>query len=188
MKLNIGCGRNQIKGFVNVDCMGLPGVDIVCKVGIEKLPLEDNIADEIFCSHTLEHIEKPLPFMQELWRVAKPGCLLTIRVPYGSTDVAFEDPTHIRQYFPGSFQYFGQPAYMKADYGYRGDWDLKEIQLRMPDCEFEGKDINNILLVINRNRNIVEEMTASLECVKPLRVPQDLPFNYKLVICFPEKK
>ena len=88
-----------------------------------RLPLADDSVEEFLASHILEYIHYILPVMQELHRVAKPGAKLLARVPYGSSDIAFEDPTHCRQFFLNSFSYFGQPAYARADYGYTGDWE-----------------------------------------------------------------
>ena len=82
----------------------------------ERLPFEDNSATHILMSHVLEHIQNPLPMMEELYRVAKPGCLMVIACPYGSSDDAWEDPTHVRPIFASSTLYFSQPAYWKADY------------------------------------------------------------------------
>ena len=64
----------------------------------EKLPLPDDSIDEFLLSHVIAHISTPLDLMQELHRIAKPGAVAKIRVPYGSSDDAFEDPTHVRQY------------------------------------------------------------------------------------------
>lgn len=37
--------------------------------------------------------------MEELHRIAKQDAIFTCRVPYGSSDDAYEDPTHVRQFF-----------------------------------------------------------------------------------------
>lgn len=165
MKLNIGCGRNILKGWVNVDKVALPGVDVVTETMHHSLPMFDaNTVDEFLLSHVIEHIHEPLPLMQELHRLAKPGALATIRTPYGSSDDAWEDPTHVRPYFPHSFGYFSQPFYWRADYGYRGDWRVVRVQLLVDSpCE---------MAMIRMARNCVKEMVATLEAVKPIREPK----------------
>lgn len=65
--------------------------------------------------------------MQELHRIAKPGAKANFRLPNGASDDAFEDPTHVKQYFLQSFGYFSQPYYWRSDYGYRGDWKADKI-------------------------------------------------------------
>lgn len=165
VKLNVGCGRNPLKGWINIDRVELPGVDIVTQTMHYSLPmLSDNSVDEFLLSHVIEHIHETLPFMQELYRVAKPGAQMTIRTPYGSSDDAWEDPTHVRPYFINSFLYFSQPAYWRADYGYRGDWQIKEIALRArADYRPNG---------IFWDRNVIAEMVAKLEAIKPMREPR----------------
>lgn len=165
IKLNVGCGRNTLAGWINIDRVELPGVDIITQTMHYSLPmLKDNSVDEFLLSHVIEHIHETLPFMQELYRIAKPGAKMTIRTPYGSSDDAWEDQTHVRPYFINSFLYFSQPAYWRADYGYRGDWQIKEIALRAsPHYKPE-------MLFLYRNQ--VAEMVAKLEAIKPMRAPQ----------------
>lgn len=119
MKVNLGAGRRPMDGWVNVDCVPLPGIDVVANLDDPdkvELPWDDDSVDEFAIIHTLEHIAHPLPLMQELWRAAKPAAKITIACPYGSSDDAWEDPTHVRAMFLRSFDYFGQPFYHRAQY------------------------------------------------------------------------
>jgi len=59
-----------------------------------------------FCCRICWNISNTLRLMQELWRIAKPDAHMTIRIPHGSSDDAWEDPTHERAYFANSFGYF----------------------------------------------------------------------------------
>jgi SAM-dependent methyltransferase len=174
-RLNVGCGRNILPGWTNLDVTNLPGVDIVwdlerCRE--KPLPFDDDTMDEFLLSHVIEHIREQLPLMAELHRIAKPNARAVIRVPYGSSDEAYEDPTHVRQYFPNSFGYFSQPFYWRADYGYRGDWLTKKITLVVDRREHAGTDAQEILKRINTLRNVVKEMIAELVAVKPIREPR----------------
>lgn len=171
-RLNVGCGRNIIEGWLNLDMMGLPGVDVVADLDAcseTALPLEDNTIDEFLLSHVIEHIKSPLPLMQELWRIAKPSAKLVIRVPHGASDDAWEDPTHVHAYFTNSFGYFSQPFYWRADYGYRGDWRCNSITFVVPNQLTVGLQPNEILNKINTQRNVVLEMIADFTCIKPIR-------------------
>lgn len=130
IRLNLGCGRNIMSGWVNVDQVGLPGVDMIANLdgfgrpGVKLFPLEEGSVDQFLLSHTIEHIQHTLPLMQELYRVAKPNAVCTVHVPYGSSDDAWEDPTHVRAYFLGSWGYFSQPYYWKAQYNTVDERDL----------------------------------------------------------------
>lgn len=174
VRLNVGCGRNVLGGWINLDSQELPGVDIIAdleRCADAPLPLEDDSVDEILLSHVIEHIRSPLPMMEELYRVARPGAKAIIRVPYGASDDCWEDQTHVRGYFLQSFGYFSQPYYWRADYGYRGDWQPTELTLFV-GREHAWMPQEALLEKINRERNIVREMVCTLVAVKPLRLPQ----------------
>jgi SAM-dependent methyltransferase len=116
----------------------LQGVDVVAdleKCATDPIPLESDSVDEFLLRHVIEHIHASLEMMQELYRLAKPNAFATIVVPFGASDPAWEDPTHVRAYFPGSFDYFSQPNYWRADYGYRGDWQPRKIGLFVKESE-----------------------------------------------------
>ncbi len=171
-RLNLGCGTDIREGWINLDSNKLPGVDVTANLddcARIPLPFADNSIDEFFCSHVLEHLRDALGFMQELHRVAKPGAVLTIKVPYGSSDDADEDPTHVRRLFVYSFSYFSQRGYWYADYGYRGDWDTDNIVLTVDAARHAGKSFEQIFEEMRTQRNVVLEMTATLKAVKPAR-------------------
>ncbi len=175
IKLNVGCGRNILAGWINLDSMPLPGVDIVFDLescAARRIPLPDDSAEELLLSHVIEHIHNILPMMEELHRVARPDAKMTIRVPYGSSDDAYEDPTHIRRCFVGSFGYFSQPYYWRADYGYRGDWQPKRVTLGVEKRFAQNKNVNQIMEMVMHRRNIVKEMVVELLSIKPVRSPQ----------------
>jgi ubiquinone/menaquinone biosynthesis C-methylase UbiE len=133
-----------------------------------KIPLPDNSIDGVYASHVLEHIDNTLHLMQELHRVAKNNAKFFLRIPYGATDDAWEDPTHKRAYFENSFLYFSQPAYSKADYGYLGDWQCEKITLIVPE-NFIATQRDNAYTIIKSQRNIVSEMIVELRAIKPVR-------------------
>ncbi|MGB6687924.1 MAG: methyltransferase domain-containing protein [Terracidiphilus sp.] len=135
------------------------------------MPLEDHSVDEFLLSHVIEHVRNTLPLMQELHRVAKPDAKATIRVPYGGSDDAWEDPTHVRSYFQQSFGYFSQPNYWRADYGYRGDWQTERLYLVVSKQVYADMDAGAILKDVIAKRNVVLEMVAGMRAVKPIRQP-----------------
>lgn len=175
LKLNLGCGRSCMPGWVNVDARPLPGVDVVAdleRCRTQPLPFPDDAADELLLSHVIEHIDDTLGVMQELHRIARPGAIATIRCPYGGSDDADEDPTHRRRFFVNSFGYFSQPFYWRADYGYRGDWEPRRIVLIVDSQENAGAAPSEVLHRVRTLRNVVIEMVARLEAVKPIRPPE----------------
>ena len=164
-------------GWINVDCVPLPGVDLVVELDDPEkvnLPWPDDSTDELALIHVYEHIRHPLPLLAEMWRIAKPDAVLTIACPYGSSDDAFEDPTHVRPIFLNSFGFLGQPFYWRADYGYRGDWKIDHLTLDIAARYREVAEAG-IMRDVMELRNVVNQITATLRAVKPAREPrQDL--------------
>ncbi|PEN83938.1 hypothetical protein CN553_27885 [Bacillus cereus] len=185
-KLHLGCGRNMLKGWMNLDIMPMEGVDIIADLNQCKttpLPLDENSVDEFLASHVVEHIENTLDLMEELHRIAKPNAKMVCHVPYGSSDDAFEDPTHCRQFFLNSFSYFSQPIYWRADYGYKGDWLIEKIILAVDADTYKGKSAEEILQDVHTYRNVVLEMIVTLQAIKPIReAKRDLLTSFPIEI------
>ena len=186
LNLNLGCGRSPLPGWVNVDIAPLPGIDVVADLDncrAHPLPFADGSASRMQMLHVLEHIKDTLALMQELHRIAEPGARLLIRSPYGSSDDAYEDPTHVQRFYMNSFSYFAQPTYWRADYGYRGDWATEELVLVMSKADNEGLTADDVLRKVRHQRNVVIEMAAVLSAVKPIR-PADRALQPQPVVKF----
>lgn len=191
MKVNLGCGKDVREGWVNVDHGprlpdGVVNVDldrIGPQPGKRTLPWRGGSVEEIHMSHVIEHLKDPLPLMEELYRVAAEGCQLVIRCPHGASNDADEDPTHVRRMFPGSFQYFSQPIYWRADYGYRGDWQLVVANLLVYDVHLTKYGEKGMLQAIEHGRNFVQEMVIEMVPFKPAR-RQDRALLQPTNICF----
>jgi SAM-dependent methyltransferase len=173
-RLHLGCGTDVRPDWVNLDSRKLPGVDVVADLDAcreRPLPIPGDSIDEFLGRHVLEHLRDPLACMQELHRIAKPNATAVFHVPYGSSDDADEDPTHVRRFFLHSFYYYSQLGYTHADYGYRGDWETLGIVLTMDATRCAGKSYDQLEEEIRSQRNVVREMIATLRAVKPARRP-----------------
>lgn len=173
-RLNLGCGWRGFIDCCNVDISADVQPDVVCDLTQRPWPFQADTFSSVFCSHLLEHIRDPLAFMEELARVCAPGAVAMFKVPYGSSDNAWEDPTHARPYFLDSFGYFSQGAYGGADYGYRGDWTIMKRELLIRGNRgFEqlSNDLETLLGVVMIQRNVVDEMKVIVRNVKPIRIP-----------------
>ena len=107
LELNLGCGKNPEPGWINVDCVAGPGVDVVAELDNGwPLPWATDSVKKIRMIHVFEHLKNTLLLMEELHRVAKPNAIMLLKLPYGSSDAAWEDPTHVRPYFLHSFRFF----------------------------------------------------------------------------------
>lgn len=142
LRINVGCGRIRLKGYVGIDITqfidgnGKECVDIVMDIERNRLPFENDSVDEIVAENILEHIgfskdnpdglEALIFVMNEFHRVLKPTGILRGNVPPFGSNGAIRDITHKRFFVKESFAYLtgqneakldrpGHPKY--ADYG-----------------------------------------------------------------------
>ena len=80
LKLNVGCGKAKVLGWVNIDIE--PGADLVMDVG-KGVPFDDGSVDFIYNEHFLEHFtfEAGESILMEFSRCLKKGGVLRIAVP-----------------------------------------------------------------------------------------------------------
>lgn len=98
--LNLGCGVNPPKEFVNYDIEAYGDVCGNCEQG---LPFRDGAFDGVLASHILEHIHDLRKLKKELHRILKPDGDLTVIVPYYLSPDAWGDDTHCRGFSEQSF-------------------------------------------------------------------------------------
>lgn len=113
IKLDLGAGTRKQEGHIGVDSRAFDGVDVVCDLGREAWPWENDSVDEAHCSHMLEHLTPPerIHFVNELHRVLKKGAKAQIITPHAFSVRAYGDLTH--QWPPVvSFWY----AYLNAEW------------------------------------------------------------------------
>jgi len=83
MKLNVGCGTDIREEYINLDIRELPGVDIVCNMMDEEIPLPEESCDKILAKDILEHfpLDKTDMIITKWWELLKPRATLHIQVP-----------------------------------------------------------------------------------------------------------
>lgn len=81
--LNLGCGSNKLKGYINIDIEESCKPDLIHDFTKVNLPYENDSIDGVVMFHTIEHISKAKrPFiLSDIWRVLKPGCKLMMSYP-----------------------------------------------------------------------------------------------------------
>lgn len=81
IKLFIGGAGGAIPaGFLNVDLVPFPGVDLAANV--EALPFPDGSVAAIYCDAVLEHVINPTKAVAEMFRVLRPGGYVHVAVPF----------------------------------------------------------------------------------------------------------
>jgi len=104
--LDIGCGPAKKTGYLGIDKLPLPGVDLIADMELGFTFLPDNSVDEIYTSNFIEHIDNLELFMKECHRVVKPGGEIRIYVPHFSNPWFFSAFTHRRFFGLYTFLYF----------------------------------------------------------------------------------
>jgi predicted O-methyltransferase YrrM len=81
-RMNWGCGRHPVAGWLNSDIRSAPGVQLVGDIR-DGLALADECLDYVVSIHALQTIPHPdlVPVLQELRRVLKPGGVLRLGLP-----------------------------------------------------------------------------------------------------------
>jgi len=94
-KLDIACGQNKQEGWIGIDICKTDQADIVHDLRVTPWPIESESIDEARASHFFEHLDgqERIRFMNELYRVLKPGRGCIFVTPYGY-DRQVQDPTH----------------------------------------------------------------------------------------------
>lgn len=112
--VDIGCGANKQGGvggnWFGIDYRKLPGVDLV--QDLEKFPwaVPTESFNTAVASHVIEHINPShgifIKFMNEAWRILKPGGEFILGAPYAGSTGMFRDPTHVNFINEETWSYF----------------------------------------------------------------------------------
>lgn len=127
MKLNLGCGKNKIPGYLGVDISKTNATDIIHDLNKFPYPFKANSVDEILMDNVLEHLIDTVAVMEELHRISKNSAIIRIYVPYAKSDGAFTDPTHKRFFTEQSFKYFSDKN--RLNYYSKARFEIKRNKL-----------------------------------------------------------
>ena len=94
IRLNLGCGNDFRRGYVNVDVYGNP--DVKFDLNDKNWPWENDSVSGIELRHVLEHLPDTVNVMKELYRICRDGATVHIVVPHPRHDDFLSDPTHVR--------------------------------------------------------------------------------------------
>jgi SAM-dependent methyltransferase len=174
--LDIGCGKSDLKlldypnaEFIRLDKEEHLHPDIICNIGKDRIPLDDDSVDIVTAIHCLEHIGKQgetkewFYAMEEIYRILKPDGLLHFESPLYNSVWAWSDPEHTRAISPQSFVFFAQENYRIQD---------SRISPFRVKCDFipvgfeTYPDGNAEIAAIER----VSHLRGDLKAIKPLKV------------------
>jgi len=144
IKLDVGCGKTCRQGYIGLDKDPTLKVDIVHDLENSPIPIDDGVVDEVYTSHTLEHLSGLgyMHAMNEFWRILKTGGKVEIIVPYFRTKVAVQDPTHRMQFDVDSFKYLDRESTAWSYYNN----PMLQCNFEIAECELRGKDFEHIMV------------------------------------------
>ena len=97
--LDLGCGpHSKVPGSVGLDKRPAPHIDVVHDLNVFPYPFMDNEFDAIEMSHILEHVDRPLLVMNEVYRIAKSGARVRIITPHYSSQLSYGDLEHYHHF------------------------------------------------------------------------------------------
>jgi len=130
MKLNLGCGLDFFPNCINHDLTKFDErVDIAHDLNIMPWPWEDETFDEVIAKSVLEHLIPDLvQSLDEIWRILKPGGLVTLKLPHWRADVSWWDPTHRWKFSLMSFEQFDPDTARGKEYAHYSERKWKMIK------------------------------------------------------------
>tara|TARA_B100001245_G_C22893021_1_gene430415 strand:+ start:35 stop:1486 length:1452 start_codon:yes stop_codon:yes gene_type:complete len=113
VRINLGAGEDPASGWINVDMIGIEGIDVVHNLINFPYPFEDGVADEIKAVDVIEHLPPYIGedhgvvrFIEECHRILKPGGTLYMQTPGWKAEFLWIDPTHVRGFDVQSMDFF----------------------------------------------------------------------------------
>lgn len=117
--LQLGADHRPLDDAINHDrWQHSPWIDIGHDLDITPWPWDDASFDKVVALDVMEHLKVDVQvWLDECWRILKPGGTLVLRLPQYSNPVSYRDPTHRRVYHHESFHYWDRRTQLWHDYG-----------------------------------------------------------------------
>lgn len=156
VKLNLGCGKSKLEGFVNIDSEPSCEPDLLLDFVNSPLPYADESVEAIYLFHVIEHVPEANHGMllRELHRVLKPEGILVMSYP---------EFTRCAQNY--LMNYRGQRDFWKATiYGlqrYPGDFHVA-----LMDTTFFLKTLEDYGFMGTARSEVAEPYNTIVQCTK----------------------
>lgn len=188
-RLNMGCGFNKHEGYVNADRSSICKPDVQVDFEVYPWPFKDNEFNAIVAKDILEHLRGDFTdVIKEMYRVSKNGAIWEIQVPHHRSDLAIDDPTHVRLLTAKTFRLFDRveckrlidqkfsESYFAFECGV--DIGVVEAQYKFTDHwlnKLRNKEITEEQLyeALNFSNNVAESTILLIQVHKPVRVNDD---------------
>lgn len=124
-KLNLGCGTDSKKGYVNLDKEKIKGVDVVHDLDKYPWPFPSDYFEEVYGQDVIEHVRDLFRAMDEIHRICRKSALVRLIVPYWHSSAAFY-PNHNYFFNVDSMKMFTEP---KRTYDKHYGFKIEKIRL-----------------------------------------------------------
>lgn len=180
IKVNFGAGSCRIEGWRNTDFCYPEGADkIDCT---QRLPFDDASVDIIYSEMLLEHLkpQEAWLFLDECFRILKPGGLIRIVIPDFSLTWRLKDPDYFRVNggVTGATTWKEQLHSIVRCHGHQGLWNSQLLQdvleaIGFRDCRQHraGESLRPEFVDIEQHHHSVGRAVAYSEsgCVEGIR-------------------
>ena len=165
---HIGGGDEYIPGWINIDKAGRK-LDVRCDLDhcvTHALPFADSSLDGFYMCNCPKQLGSTLALLQELYRTARNGAILHIRLPYESCS----DASHgmqVKTYFEDLFICGSRSPSGSADYECCGGWQHESTLLIVDKLDKSLLSLGAPKAGEIIRRNQVRELVVELVAVKP---------------------
>jgi len=136
--LQLGCGLRPLEGATNHDKEAhSPWVDVAHDLEVFPWPWADEQFDRIVALDVMEHLRcEVYQWLDECWRILRPGGHLVLRLPAWDHECSHRDPTHRWFAHPDMFAYWDKRTECYRNYGcfyYRQSnrwWQVEHVERR----------------------------------------------------------
>lgn len=139
--LYIGGANRRPDGYINLDILSVPGVDVVADV--EHLPFRDGLFTRVECDAVLEHVHDPVRSVAEMARVLAPAGYLHVVTPF--CHPFHEYPKDYRRFTPDGLRALIGPYLEPVTDGWRTGptatmilFTLEYVKLLLPNRALRG--------------------------------------------------
>lgn len=149
VKINFWCGRQVLEGWYNVDAILHPAAsrqpDLLHQIIfdedgqiVNKLPLDDGIADELMAIHAIEHVYKwEMPnLLLEFRRLLRPGGKLILELP--NLEAACHNILSGMEDKWGMWPLYGDPSHKNVYMCHRWAYSPASLSAILKDCGFSS--------------------------------------------------
>jgi len=124
-KLNLGCGSDIKKGYINLDKAKIKGADVVHDLDKYPWPFPSNHFEVIYGQDVIEHVKDLFKSMNEIHRISRNKAIVRLIVPYWHSSAAFY-PNH--NYF---FNIDGLKFFTEKDRNYDSFYGFKLEKIKL---------------------------------------------------------